>query len=259
MKAKRLICIVLSLAAAFSLLLVRDSAAWLNTRTGTAPSGDIIVDKMAFSFDGALGSYLRYPDAGHAEYVVTEQNLIVTNGGKISVTNHSSIETQVRFRITYTTPTESDRVYKGVTTGSDPDSLVAQIADGWTQGGTAQAPDGYFYRDFHLETTSVPVTDAQTGEPVTNAQTGEPETRSVATKNAADADPVDAILKLYYPDELYQRNASGELVTDAQGKAVDLLDAGDYTQFQGEVHVIFEAKQADNVSWTRITSWSTTA
>ena len=238
MKGKKLLCIVLSLAAACSLLLVRDSTAWFDTQTATSPSSLIVVDKMAFSFDGTLGSYLEYPSgATHAgdPYLVTEQNLIVTNGGKITVTNYSTIPTEARFKITYdarieNTTTTVERTY----TGSATDSLSATIDPRWV----LNSSDSYYYFNW---------SDSVVGFP---AASGTPE-------------PVDAITNIMYLDELFRVDPqSGELVTLPGGGYDDILHQSDYfpaggDPFSGSVHIIFEAKQKDYVDWQTITDWAT--
>lgn len=242
MKGIKILCIVLSLAAIFSLLMIRDSVAWFDTITGTAPNSTIHVEKMAFSFNGTLGTYLLYSSGTNAgkKYVVTEQNLITSNGGKITVKNHSTVATETRFKITYVTrtpgtTTDVTKTYKALPT----DALSVSIASGWTQ----TDADGYFYRSF-------------------------------ATTDTAE---VDAITEIKYLDELYEVTRHSEFVTDAQGQPVtnalgeteteiseeynDILNANDYfptggSAFKGTVHVIFEAKQADSVDWQTITTWS---
>lgn len=234
MKGTKILCIVLSLAAVFSLLLVPDSAAWFATSTGTAPNGQIRVEKMAFSFDGTLGSYLQYTSGANSgkKYVVTEQNLIVTNGGKITVTNYSTIATAARFKITYqaintTTHEKETRTYTGAAT----DSLSVTMDSHWIQTDN----DGYFYYYRTLPTGGENPTDGEEGFAANAA-------------NAATFTPVDAITDIRYLDELYV-------------DGVDVLTNSDYfqggTPFTGAVHVIFEAKQADHVTWSQITSWAT--
>ncbi len=237
MKWNRIICIVLSLAAVFSLLLIRDSAAWFNTATGTPPNGTIRVDKMAFSFDGTLGSYLQYTSGANQgdRYVVTEQNLIVTNGGKITVTNHSTIATEARFKITYeainpSTHEQETRPY----TGAAPDSLAVTLNSTWVP----KDNDGSYYYYY----STAPVTEGE------NPSAGNEGFAALAANATPSA--VDAITQIKYLDELFVNG-------------VDFLSHSDYfpangSPFSGSVHVVFEAKQADSVNWTQITSWATT-
>lgn len=250
MKWNRIICIVLSLAAVFSLLLIRDSAAWLDTVTGTPPNSEIRVDKMAFSFDGTLGSYLQYTSGANQgdRYVVTEQNLIVTNGGKITVTNHSTIATEARFKITYDTPSETGRVFRNVKTGNNPDSLAVTLDDHWIQ----KDSDGYFYYY-----RALPVTE---GETPSAGSEGFAALAASATPSA-----VDAITQIKYLDSLYATTTVVDPVSGEESQVEtgsDLLQHADYfpasgNPFSGNVHVIFEAKQADSVNWQQITTWAT--
>ncbi len=236
MKWNRIICIVLSLAAVFSLLMIRDSMAWVNTVTGTPPNSVIHVKKMAFSFDGTLGSYLQYTTGNNAgdSYVVTEQNLIVTNGGKITVTNHSTIATEARFKITYeaidpSTHTKETRTY----TAAETDSLYANIDSHWIQ----KDSDGYFYY--------------YSAPPVTSGENQSDGTEGFAAPEAnATPSAVDAITEIKYLDELFVNG------TDVLAHSDYFPSGGD--PFSGSVHVVFEAKQADSVDWTQITSWATT-
>ena len=229
MKGKKLLCIVLSLAAVCSLLLIRDSVAWQKTNTGVPPSSTIVVDKMAFQFEGKLGSYLSYPsgstNAGDA-YVVTEQNLIVTNGGKITATNLSTIPTEARFKIYYDTPGHLYANNAAIEyTGSDTDTLSAVIGDNWV----LDSNDNYYYYQ-------LPTPQGGTAPPA-----GFPAASGTPT-------PVDVVADIMYLDELYVNGT-------------DVLNHADYfaggTPFAGSVHVVFEAKQKDYVSWATITTWAT--
>lgn len=227
MKGKKLLCIVLSLAAVCSLLLIRDSAAWLDTKTGSSPRGTIMVDKMAFSFEGKLGSYLTYPSGSTTpgkSYIVTEQNLIVTNGGKITATNHSTIDTEARFKIYYDTPGHLYLNNAAIEyTGSATDSLSATIGENWVLNPT----DNYYYYYQPL---------------------AEGASERVAGFPANDASTVDVITNLMYLDELYVNGT-------------DVLNHADYfvggKPFEGSVHVVFEAKQKEYVNWETITTWAT--
>lgn len=251
MKWNRIICIVLSLAAVFSLLLLRDSAAWLDTVTGTPPNGTIRVDKMAFSFDGTLGSYLQYTSGANQgdRYVVTEQNLIVTNGGKITVTNYSTIPTEARFKITYeaidpSTHEQETRTFTGAAT----DSLAVTINSNWIQ----KNNDGYYYYY-----STAPVTEGE------NPSAGSEGFAALAASATPSA--IDAITQIKYLDSLYATTTVVDPVSGEESQVEtgsDLLQHADYfpasgNPFSGNVHVIFEAKQADSVNWQQITTWAT--
>lgn len=241
MKGKKLLCIVLSLAAVCSLFLIRDSVAWFDTDTGSPATGTIRVDKMAFSFDGSLGSYLQYTSGSHngEKYLVTEQNLIVTNGGRITVTNYSTILTEARFHITYdavnpSTHQKETRTYTAAAT----DSLSVSLDSHWIQDGNT----GYF--EYY---SVLPDPEGETAEEISGTKGFAP-----VAANAETFTPVDAINKIMYLDELFVNGS-------------DVLQKSDYfstsggvtTPFGGAVHVVFEAKQADHVTWTQINSWST--
>ena len=254
MKGKKILCIVLSLVAVFSLLLTRDSVAWFDTYSGQDPSGTIVVDRMAFEFGGSLGTYLQYTGSYHNgdAYTVTEQNLIVGNGGKITVTNKSTIAAEARFKIFYDTPghfyanrNDNDNTNDAIVyTASDTDRLAAQIDSHWVQ----KDNDGYFYYY-----STLPNPNGQTAEAIAGTEGFLP-----VALNATVFPSVDAITRIEFVDELYDDD--GEPMTEAGGTL--LLDHDDYFTgsgaFTGEVHVIFEAKQADHVNWTQITSWATT-
>lgn len=144
MNKKRLLCMILSLTAVIGLMLVRDSAAWIDTKSGEPLPQTWLAKKMKLDFEGTLDSYLQYEDG--TEFIISGQNLIWDNGGKITVRNHAEIPTNVRFRIVYDTPLGTGLVYAG---GAE-EHLAANVADGWTQG-----EDGYFYRDFAATTSPV--------------------------------------------------------------------------------------------------------
>lgn len=234
MKGKKLLCIVLTLAAVCSLLLVRDSVAWLNTQTGTEPSGTVKVDKMAFTFNGELAASLQYLNG--VEYVVTDQNFI-ENDGTLSVTNESTIPTEVRFHITYVTPSyPAGKTYKAEAT----DSLSVTINDShWVQTlDSNDQPTGYF--EYY---SVLPDPDGTTPEALAG-------TKGFAALAAnATATPVDAITDIHYLDELIVNGS-------------DVLSHNDYfvggEAFKGEVHVVFEAKQAAYVDWQTVWTWANT-
>lgn len=138
MNKKRLLCLILSLTAVVGLMLVRDSAAWIDTKSGEPLPQIWLAKKMKLDFEGTLASYYQN-DAGE-EFIISGQNLIWDNGGKITVTNYSEIPTNVRFRIVYDTPLGEQQVYAG---GAE-EHLAAAIADGWTW----NENDGYYYRNF---------------------------------------------------------------------------------------------------------------
>ena len=150
MKIKKILCIVLSLAAASSLLLMRDSVAWFHVQDSTAVTGDLVFGELDFDFLGKLQSYYFKSDTGTDKYIITDQNLITDNGGKISVVNHSTIATDVRFRVAYSKPGESSMINY---TGSGSDHLIVTVASGWgtvVNDVSTSDPDsdGYFYKSF---------------------------------------------------------------------------------------------------------------
>ncbi len=137
MNKKRLLCILLSLTAVFSMFFIKDSAAWIDTETGAPLSQRVLAKKLNFEFNGRLGSYLYYTEDGE-QYVVSDQNLIFDNEGKITGTNYSTVDTEVRFRVIYDTPAAEGVVYSAT---ADEDLLV-EYDPSWTYN------DGYFYREF---------------------------------------------------------------------------------------------------------------
>ncbi len=139
MNKKRLLCIVLSLTAVFSMLFIKDSAAWIDTETGAPLGQRIVVKKLDFELKGKLGSYLYYEEDGE-QYVISDQNFIIDNNGKISGINYSSVDTEVRWRIVYDTPSADGVVYSG----SDAEDLLVEYDSGWTY----DAADGYFHKSF---------------------------------------------------------------------------------------------------------------
>ena len=146
MKWKSILCIVLTLAAVCSLALIRDSAAWFDTKTGEPLPQEIVVKKMCFDFDGKLASYIHNESDG-TDFIITDQNLITDNEGKITGMNHSTIDTEVRFRIVYDMPNVPDKVYTEST--EDSDDLIADVDTSyWTQ-----QSDGYYYHTFMYNST----------------------------------------------------------------------------------------------------------
>ena len=137
-RMKRLLCLILSLTAAAGLMLVRDSAAWFDTQTGSPLGQDINVKKVNFTFQGNLGSYLQYdPGNQNSFFIITDTNLIKSSTGKLSGTNFSTIPTEVRFQVAYKSPvTGNSAVYSGSS-----DILTVTAASGWSYNTT----DQYFY------------------------------------------------------------------------------------------------------------------
>ena len=138
MNKKRLLCILLSLTAVFSMFFIKDSAAWIDTETGAPLGQHILVKKLNFEFNGRLGSYLYYTEDGE-QYVISDQNFIFDNEGKITGINYSSVDTQVRFRVIYDTPSAQNVVYSADAS----EDLLVEYDSSWTY------DDGYFYRDFN--------------------------------------------------------------------------------------------------------------
>ena len=140
MNKKRLLCIVLSFAAVCSLFLVDNSVAWFNMKTGVQLSQDLTIPKMDYEFSGELGSY--YAD-GDAEFIITDENLIVTEDGQnrvISLVNHSGIDTEVRFRIKYPTP-DGTATY-------DPDDESCPLAVTCSADKAWEFENGYYTAEF---------------------------------------------------------------------------------------------------------------
>lgn len=144
MNKKRLLCLILSLTAVVGMMLVRDSAAWIDTKSGEPLPQTWIAKKMKLDFEGTLDSYLQY-ESGE-DFIISGQNLIWDNGGKITGRNYSDMTTSIRFRVVYDTPTQTGQVYAG----SADDHLVVGVADGWSRNA-----DGYYYRDFSAVTQAV--------------------------------------------------------------------------------------------------------
>ena len=146
MKVKRLLCIVFSLAAVCSLALTRDSVAWFNTPSGTEVSATLAMKTLDFTFNGKLQSYLFVGDSGTDKFIISEQNLITDNDGKISLVNRSTIKTDVRFRIVYDKPGAADTIY----TASQNDHLKVTVPNDW---GSPDS-DGYYERSFNASTAN---------------------------------------------------------------------------------------------------------
>lgn len=217
MNKKRLLCIVLSLSAIFSVLLIRDSAAWFNTRSGEPLPQELRIRKLNFDFDGELGSYLQYTN-DQSDFIMSDQNLILNNDGKISLTNYSTIKTSVRFCIVYDTPKEEDRMFSN----SASDILSATVADGWT----FNAETGYFeHEDFDV------------------VESDEGESMDVLTSIYFDSTKVAALT------DTFELDGSGNPVLDSNGNKV---------AFSGNIKVVFQAKQAEKVDWADIGTISTT-
>lgn len=143
MRVKRVLCIVLSLAAVFSLMLIRESAAWINTKSGDPLSQELIAKSLRFEFAGTLGTYLKNEEGATVEeYILPGENLIIDNEGKITGTNYSTIATDVRFQVTYDKATSGGSVSTVCHGGSDED-LVISVGSGFTLDGD------YFVRSFN--------------------------------------------------------------------------------------------------------------
>ena len=132
-------------------MLIRDSAAWFNTETGTPLGQNIHIEKMAFTFTGSLGSVYRTNSSDETtEFVITDVNLL-RGDGKITCANNSTIDTEMRFQIQYGplngasgTPVTfqpsaaNTTVNNGVKTMKD-DALEIRCPDTWDY------RDGYVY------------------------------------------------------------------------------------------------------------------
>ena len=71
--------------------------------------------------------------------MISDQNFIFDNEGKITGINYSSVDTQVRFRVIYDTPSAQNVVYSADAS----EDLLVEYDSSWTY------DDGYFYRDFN--------------------------------------------------------------------------------------------------------------
>ena len=148
MRVKRILCIVLSLAAVFSLAMIRDSVAWINTQSGTPLGQNISAKKLNFTFAGTLGSDLLDPTGN--EYIVPGRNLINSNGGAITATNSSTIKTEIRFKVIYHKPVSSGGsigretvVYAEDSNGNPASGQHLTVTKG--TGFTFDSTDNYFY------------------------------------------------------------------------------------------------------------------
>jgi len=157
MKNKKVIpfiCLAAAVLVAAGILLVRQSAAWLDTDINDPLPQDITVDKMYFDFDGSLGTDFTYADGNNAEFILPGYNLICDNGGKITGVNHSTIATEVRVLITYMDgSTEKD--YDSSVTNQ---ILQVDFGSGWAK---KSPPDRYYYKSFN----AVPLADSADGVP----------------------------------------------------------------------------------------------
>ena len=136
MNKKRLLCIVLSLTAVFSMFFIKDSAAWIDSKTGEPVGQNISVKKLKFEFNGTLGSYLYTEDG--KQYIITDKNLIIDNEGEITGVNHSTVDTEIRWRVVYDTPSKENVVYSG----DAKEHIFVDYENTWTYN------DGYFYGSF---------------------------------------------------------------------------------------------------------------
>lgn len=142
MNKKRLLCIVLSLTAVFSMLFIKDSAAWIDTETGAPLGQQILVKKLNFEINGKLNSYLYYEDGG--QYIISDQNLIFDNDGRITGVNYSTVDTEFRCRVVYDTPDQKGVVYSG----SDEEHLCVEFDKTSDDMWIYNADDGYYYSEF---------------------------------------------------------------------------------------------------------------
>lgn len=217
MRIKRIVGIILSLAAVFSLALIRDSVAWINTQSGTPLAQSITAKKLNFEFSGTLGSYLM--DGSGDEYILPGQNLIVDNGGHITALNTSTIVTALRFKVIYDAPGQgnssivcSDSNIKTGTIATDeanPCAVLISPGSNFSYGN-----DGFFYYN------SIPAVTGSSGT-------------SITLLNSIEYNEGATSVDLYNPKV-----------------------NGTRTPFEGNVQVIVQAKQQNHVNWDGIT-WTT--
>ena len=154
-RMKRVLCLVLSLTAAAGLMLVRDSAAWFDSQTGSPLGQTMSIGKMNYTCSGSLQSIFKQ---NGTSFIITDENLLMDvvndgsandgqiTGNAITITNYSLIDTEVRFQITYTSPLDgSDAVFSpNASTGiaTDSTSHVTTAVDSVLE---AQCPDYWSY------------------------------------------------------------------------------------------------------------------
>lgn len=152
------------MAAVCSLLLMRDSMAWMDTRTGEEVSATLSAQTMKFDFAGTLGSF--YKDDRNHEEINVGQNLIKDNDGKITAVNHSTIKTEMRYQVIYDTPSGTNTIY---TAAGD---LVVEPASGWTIIGNYFVHDPFNVPQNPATGTSIDLIDSisYSGDNVTRAR-----------------------------------------------------------------------------------------
>lgn len=148
-RLKTILCIVLSLTAAVGLMLVRDSAAWINTHTGSPLSQSLASKQFKFEFSGAVHSALEYTDG--TPFVITDRNLVRGGTGaedsakktSLQGVNKSQIATQIRFKVFYTSPVNNPTGTLSEYDGSN--SCIVQV-DYNTTNWSFDSTNHYFYR-----------------------------------------------------------------------------------------------------------------
>lgn len=209
---KRIVALVASLAVIAGLMASQGSYAWFVTAVKRAQNITIAV----VGFDSAAASLDTLEEDFYGKACIYPgQNLVLLDGKEATLTmyNSSTIDTQVRVKIEYTSyagGTAKNTVYSG----SESDDLAVEFANSseWLPFDNGMDGCCYYYVG--------PDYGSSTLKDLNNVYNVKPDVASL-----------DIINKVYYKSD---------------------IDTGLYSGNEVTVNVIFEAKQADYVGWSTL-------
>lgn len=216
---KRIICVILSLAAVFSLVGFHATETWFGS--GENKSMQLSSGNLDFTVEGDLK--------------LKDENALVLPGEELElaqaivITNLSTIDTELRVRVecTYEGSTESFKWIEFVNDNNskwvvDPDDGCIYYTPG--PNGNRRIPG------IEIPETTTVVETTTDGGAVVEDEATETTTETTSRVYADNEIPLGGIIKI-----------SGDVPIDLQGKALKL-------------NFVIEAKQADFVEWSHFTS-----
>lgn len=233
---KRIICVILSLAAVFSLVGFHATEAWFGS--GENKSMQLSSGDLDFEVEGDLK--------------LKDENVLVLPGEELSlaqaivITNYSTIDTELRVHVecTYDGSTE---VFKWIEFVNDGESNWEVGDDGYiyyAPGGNRRIPATEGKKD---ETTTVAETtteaETETGETTEITETTT-DSGAVVIDETSETTTETTTQRVYADNEILlagKIKISGDVPLELQGKNLNLK-------------FVIEAKQADLVEWEHFTS-----
>lgn len=217
---RRIAALILSIAIVVGILSYQGSFAWFVS--SASKNQYISVAVVNYGSGASLDSMNVYDDG--TTYIMPGDNLIVLNGvsSKFVVTNSSSINTQIRLKIEYTSY-ESGSANTVTYQGSDDEPLSVTFPENkWSFYKSSDEDSYFYYMGSEYKTQQLQSLD-----------------------DVYDIKPTETSIEAI--DSISYKNDSSVVSADV------------YSNSNVSVKIVFEAKQADFVSWETIGTYTKTS